>query len=50
MGFFESSEARGAYLNIVAGGLGFVGAGTNVIFSQLVSQGVQIGTVSFLLF
>ncbi|XP_044264418.1 LOW QUALITY PROTEIN: uncharacterized protein LOC123011163 [Tribolium madens] len=41
--FFESSEARGAYINIVAGALGFVGAGANMAVSQLAAQGVNIG-------
>lgn len=50
MGILESSEARCAYLNIIAGGLGFVGAGTNIVVSQLVSQGVQIGSVSVIVF
>lgn len=40
---FADSEARGAYLNIVAGSLGFVGGGANAVVSQLVLQGVNIG-------
>ncbi|KAJ8963323.1 hypothetical protein NQ318_018792 [Aromia moschata] len=40
---FANSEARGAYLNILAGSLGFVGAGANVAVSQLASRGVNIG-------
>ncbi|KAF7279925.1 hypothetical protein GWI33_006596 [Rhynchophorus ferrugineus] len=39
---FLNSEARGAYLNIVAGSLGFVGAGANVAMTQLVSRGFNI--------
>nr|XP_023024204.1 uncharacterized protein LOC111512325 [Leptinotarsa decemlineata] len=39
---FANSDARGAYLNILAGSLGFVGAGTNVLVSQLVANGVNI--------
>lgn len=42
-----NSEARGAYLNIVAGSLGFVGAGANAALAQLVSNGVNIGKVSY---
>lgn len=40
-----NSEARGSYINIVAGSLGFVGAGATTAVSQLVSQGVNIGRV-----
>ncbi|CAH0550152.1 unnamed protein product [Brassicogethes aeneus] len=40
---FANSEARGAYLNIVAGSLGFVGAGATMAVSQLTSKGVNIG-------
>ncbi|CAG9766221.1 unnamed protein product [Ceutorhynchus assimilis] len=40
---FKNSEARGAYINIVAASLGFVGAGANVAFTQLVARGVNIG-------
>ncbi|KAG5879124.1 hypothetical protein JTB14_031671 [Gonioctena quinquepunctata] len=40
---FANSEARGAYLNIVAGSLGFVGAGANVVVSQLATNGINIG-------
>nr|CAH7742654.1 unnamed protein product [Callosobruchus chinensis] len=36
------SEPRGAYLNIVAGALGFVGVGANVLVQQLVARGVNI--------
>ncbi|CAH1966105.1 unnamed protein product [Acanthoscelides obtectus] len=36
------SEPRGAYLNIVAGALGFVGVGANALVQQLVSRGVNI--------
>ncbi|ENN74552.1 hypothetical protein YQE_08875, partial [Dendroctonus ponderosae] len=39
----ENSEARAAYLNLVAGTLGFCGVGSNVLISQLVSRGVNIG-------
>ncbi|XP_050513522.1 uncharacterized protein LOC126889334 [Diabrotica virgifera virgifera] len=38
-----NSEARGIYINIVAGSLGFVGAGANMAVSQLISRGVNIG-------
>ncbi|CAG9821000.1 unnamed protein product [Phaedon cochleariae] len=41
---FANSEARGAYLNIVAGALGFVGAGANMAVSQLAARGFNIGT------
>lgn len=44
---FGNSDARGAYLNIVAGSLGFVGAGANVAVSQLAARGVNIGQVSY---
>ncbi|KAF5278095.1 hypothetical protein FQR65_LT03611 [Abscondita terminalis] len=40
---FTNSEARGAYLNIIAGTLGFVGAGATGAMSQLAAEGVQIG-------
>ncbi|KAJ8926030.1 hypothetical protein NQ315_009885 [Exocentrus adspersus] len=40
---FANSEARGAYLSILAGSLGFVGAGATVAVSQLASVGVNIG-------
>ncbi|XP_050301172.1 uncharacterized protein LOC126739502 [Anthonomus grandis grandis] len=40
---WANSEARGAYLNIVASSLGFVGAGANVVLSQLVRRGVNVG-------
>ncbi|XP_064211943.1 uncharacterized protein LOC100141681 [Tribolium castaneum] len=40
---FANSEARGAYLNIVAGSLGFVGAGANIAISQLAAKGFNIG-------
>ncbi|XP_064211667.1 uncharacterized protein LOC103313132 isoform X1 [Tribolium castaneum] len=43
LNFFESSEARGAYINIVAGALGFAGAGANMVVSQLAAQGFNIG-------
>ncbi|XP_050513531.1 uncharacterized protein LOC126889339 isoform X2 [Diabrotica virgifera virgifera] len=38
-----NSEARGIYINILAGSLGFVGAGANMAVSQLISRGVNIG-------
>lgn len=41
-----NSEARGCYINIVAGSLGFVGAGASTLVSQLVSEGVNVGRVS----
>jgi hypothetical protein len=41
--FWESSEARAAYINIVAGSLGFAGAGANVMMSTLISQGFNVG-------
>ncbi|CAH1128045.1 unnamed protein product [Ceutorhynchus assimilis] len=40
---FMNSEARGAYLNIVAGSLGFAGAGANVALTQLAARGVNLG-------
>ncbi|XP_018563411.1 uncharacterized protein LOC108905115 [Anoplophora glabripennis] len=40
---FANSEARGAYLSILAGSLGFVGVGATVAVSQLASAGVNIG-------
>lgn len=43
---FANSEARGAYLNIVAGSLGFVGAGANMAVTQLAARGVNIGQVN----
>jgi hypothetical protein len=43
LSFWESSEARAAYINIVAGSLGFVGAGANVMMSNLISQGFNVG-------
>lgn len=39
---FANSEARGAYLSIVAGSLGFVGAGANMAVSQLAARGVNL--------
>lgn len=36
-------EARAAYIGIVAGALGFAGAGANVIIANLATSGVQIG-------
>ncbi|RZC37512.1 hypothetical protein BDFB_008295, partial [Asbolus verrucosus] len=42
---FANSEARGAYLNIVAGSLGFAGAGAGMAVSQLAARGVNIGVV-----
>ncbi|XP_048523532.1 uncharacterized protein LOC109540647 isoform X1 [Dendroctonus ponderosae] len=39
----KNSEARAAYLNLVAGTLGICGVGSNVLISQLVSRGVNIG-------
>lgn len=41
-----NADARGSYINIVAGSLGFVGAGAATVMSQLVSQGVNVGRVS----
>ncbi|XP_072397359.1 uncharacterized protein [Diabrotica undecimpunctata] len=38
-----NSEARGIYINILAGSLGFVGAGANMAVSQLISRGANIG-------
>ncbi|KAF5278096.1 hypothetical protein FQR65_LT03612 [Abscondita terminalis] len=40
---FTNSQARGAYLNIVAGTLGFVGVGATGAMTRLATQGVQIG-------
>ncbi|XP_044756506.1 uncharacterized protein LOC123315033 [Coccinella septempunctata] len=40
---FSNSAARAAYINIIAGAMGFIGAGANVAVSQLASQGVNIG-------
>ncbi|XP_066152373.1 uncharacterized protein [Euwallacea fornicatus] len=40
---FANSEARGAYLNIVAGSLGFVGAGATMTLTQCVQNGINIG-------
>ncbi|XP_060536449.1 uncharacterized protein LOC132708259 isoform X2 [Cylas formicarius] len=40
---FANSEARGAYLNILAGSLGFVGAGANTVLTQLAARGANIG-------
>ncbi|XP_045467314.1 uncharacterized protein LOC123675823 isoform X1 [Harmonia axyridis] len=40
---FSNSAARAAYINIIAGAMGFIGAGTNVAVSQLASRGVSIG-------
>ncbi|KAJ8925280.1 hypothetical protein NQ315_009108 [Exocentrus adspersus] len=40
---FKDSEVRGAYINILAGALGFVGAGANVAVTQLAARGVNIG-------
>lgn len=40
---FDDSEARGAYLNIVAGSLGFAGAGANLALSQFAARGFNIG-------
>lgn len=39
------SEARGTYINILAGTLGFAGAGATVAVTKLASNGVQIGKV-----
>ncbi|XP_018569135.1 uncharacterized protein LOC108909309 isoform X1 [Anoplophora glabripennis] len=41
---FANSEARGAYINILAGALGFVGAGANMAVTQFAARGVNIGT------
>ncbi|CAG9838624.1 unnamed protein product [Diabrotica balteata] len=38
-----NSEARGIYINILAGSLGFVGAGANMAVSQLIARGANIG-------
>uniref|UniRef100_A0A6P7GQA6 Uncharacterized protein LOC114345461 n=2 Tax=Diabrotica virgifera virgifera TaxID=50390 RepID=A0A6P7GQA6_DIAVI len=38
-----NSEARGIYINILAGSLGFVGAGANMAVSQMISRGANIG-------
>lgn len=46
---FANSEARGAYINIVAGALGFVGAGATTAISQLAASGVNVGQVCFLI-
>lgn len=46
---FANSEARGAYINILAGSLGFVGAGANIAVTQFASRGVNIGTVKYTL-
>ncbi|KAL3276656.1 hypothetical protein HHI36_012026 [Cryptolaemus montrouzieri] len=40
---FSNSVARSAYINIIAGAMGFFGAGANVAVSQLASRGVNIG-------
>ncbi|KAK4885967.1 hypothetical protein RN001_002238 [Aquatica leii] len=40
---FKHSEARGAYLNIIAGSLGFVGAGATSAMSHLAADGIYIG-------
>lgn len=40
---FANSEARGAYLNILAGSLGFAGAGANLAVAQLATRGFNIG-------
>ncbi|XP_066260971.1 uncharacterized protein [Euwallacea similis] len=40
---FANSEARSAYLNIVAGTLGFVGAGANIALTQCVQNGIAVG-------
>ncbi|KAF2896019.1 hypothetical protein ILUMI_10166 [Ignelater luminosus] len=40
---FANSEARGAYINIVAGTLGFVGAGATTAVSQLAARGINLG-------
>lgn len=46
---FLNSEARGSYINIVAGSLGFVGAGATTAVSQLVARGVNVGAVLIIL-
>ncbi|XP_072397360.1 uncharacterized protein [Diabrotica undecimpunctata] len=38
-----NSEVRGIYINILAGSLGFVGAGANMTLSRLISRGANIG-------
>lgn len=43
----SNADARGSYINIVAGSLGFVGAGAATVMSQLVSQGINVGRVSW---
>nr|XP_023015251.1 uncharacterized protein LOC111504792 [Leptinotarsa decemlineata] len=40
---FSNSEARGAYLNILAGALGFAGSGATMAVSQLATNGIEIG-------
>ncbi|CAG9863229.1 unnamed protein product [Phyllotreta striolata] len=40
---FADSEARGIYFNLLAGSMGFVGAGVNVAVSQLAARGIEIG-------
>ncbi|KAL1512704.1 hypothetical protein ABEB36_002250 [Hypothenemus hampei] len=40
---FMTAEARGAYFNIVAGTLGFVGAGAPLLLRTLVANGVAVG-------
>ncbi|CAH1109691.1 unnamed protein product [Psylliodes chrysocephalus] len=40
---FANSEARGIYFNLLAGSVGFVGAGATMAVSQLAANGVNIG-------
>lgn len=44
MSFFNS-EARACYINILAGTLGFAGAGATLAVSRLVTEGVYIAQV-----
>lgn len=40
---FSNAEARAAYINIVAGTLGFVGVGANAIAARIVQTGGELG-------
>ncbi|KAK4876434.1 hypothetical protein RN001_012856 [Aquatica leii] len=40
---FANSQARGAYLNIIAGSMGFIGMGATSAISRLASNGIKIG-------
>ena len=46
----SNSEARGAYINILAGSLGFVGAGATNMVSNMAARGVNISQVSIVSF